>query len=181
MRGHVGKVDTTCPNFDEKEDVEGLQANRFDGEEITCQHGVLVVIEEGSPCRGHFPVGNRQYAVTTQNLTDCFMANTIAELFQFARDAVIAPLILASQLEHQLDDLWFDRRAPVSLRVSVEGPFAFDELAMPAEKGIGFEDQGQLLKLGFLLLDDRSESLNESQQHQFFSRADDWTTFLMTP
>lgn len=128
---HIGNVDMTCSNFDEKEDIEGLQVNRFDREEITRQQGVLVVIEEGSPCRGRFSVGNRQDTVTAQNLTDFFMADPVAELFQFAHDAVIAPTILSGELEHQLDDLGIDKGATDFLRLMVEGPLAFDDFATP--------------------------------------------------
>ena len=51
MRSHIGDLDTACPNLDEKEHLEGLEAHGFDREEITYQLGVLVVIEEGSPGR----------------------------------------------------------------------------------------------------------------------------------
>ena len=48
-------------------------------------------------------------------------------------------------------------------------------------RGIGFEDQDQLLQLDFWELDDRSELPNQSQQHQLFSAGDVWSTFLMAP
>ncbi len=34
MRGYIGDVDTTCPDLDEKEDVEGLEANGLHSKEI---------------------------------------------------------------------------------------------------------------------------------------------------
>ena len=52
MSRHVSDMHTTCPDFDEEEDVERLQANGFEREEITRQLGASVVIEEGSPGRG---------------------------------------------------------------------------------------------------------------------------------
>lgn len=66
------------------------------------------------------------------------MADQIAKFFQFASDTVIAPSIFAGELEYQLDDLGFDRRASDLLRRLVEGLLTFDKLAMPTEECIGF-------------------------------------------
>ena len=49
MSGNAGYVDTTRSDFDEKEDIQSLEANSLDGEEIARQQSVLVVIEERSP------------------------------------------------------------------------------------------------------------------------------------
>jgi len=70
-----------------------------------------------------------------QNLPDFFMADLVAEFFQFSGNAVIAPPIFAGELEHQLDDPGFDGRSPDLLRLVVAGPFAFDKLEMPTEQG----------------------------------------------
>ncbi len=67
MSGHIGNVDTTCPDLDERQDVEGLEANRFDREEIARQQSIYVVIEESSPCQGRLPVGNGQYVLPWLN------------------------------------------------------------------------------------------------------------------
>ncbi len=43
---------------------------------------------------------NRQDAMVPQNLPDFFMTDVVAEFFQFAGNAVIAPPILTGELEH---------------------------------------------------------------------------------
>ena len=109
MSRNARNVYTPRSNFDEKENKEGLKSNGFDGEEITRQQSILVVIEEPSPSRGRFLLGNGQYIVTPKNLAYLFVADAVAKLLEFAGDAVIAPMILAGELEHKLDDLRFDR------------------------------------------------------------------------
>ncbi len=47
--GTTSEVDTSAPQFDKEEDVDGFQPHRFDGEEVTRDDVIFVVCEEGTP------------------------------------------------------------------------------------------------------------------------------------
>ena len=81
----------------------------------------------------------------------------------------------------KLDDLRLDRWSPDSLVLLVECPLALDQLAMPAEQGVRFEDQDKLLQLRFRQFGNISELLDQGQQNEFFAASDGRSAFLMTP
>lgn len=49
MRSAASEVDAPCVEFNEEQDVEGFEAERFDGEEITGQELIFVVTHEVLP------------------------------------------------------------------------------------------------------------------------------------
>lgn len=76
---------------------------------------------------------NGQYPVAAQNLADGFMAAPVAKLLHFPLDAIIPPAILASELEHQLNNQRLNGWSSDFLRLLIERPLGPDKLALPAE------------------------------------------------
>jgi len=118
--------------------------------------------------------------MTAQNPAHLFIADPIAELFQFSGETVITPAMLTGELEHKLNDLRFDRQSPCFLELMVKCPLAGDELAMPAQQRIGFEDPEQLFQLRVWQHCEMSELLDQGQQHELFTARDRRFTFLVS-
>ncbi|MEP7286443.1 MAG: hypothetical protein ABI947_11805 [Chloroflexota bacterium] len=67
-----------CAYFNQKEYIQGLQANGFDGEEIASQECRLVVINKGTPIGRDSLCWNGQNAMSAQDFPNCFLADSIA-------------------------------------------------------------------------------------------------------
>ena len=82
----------TAPEFDEKEDVQRLQPSGLDGEEVTSNHLVFVVLEKGAPTA---PVlasfGCWRDTLSLQYIADGRAADVMSELAPLALDLAVAP------------------------------------------------------------------------------------------
>jgi hypothetical protein len=139
--GAAGQVDPARAQLDEEEDVQGLEAERLDGEEVAGQQLVLVAVDEIAPGRHPPPLRGGRHAVPPEGRPHGRGADRLAELGQLALDAAMPPAgILPRQAENERLDPGRDARATAQIRPPV-GPLAPDQRAVPPEHRVGLEQE----------------------------------------
>lgn len=96
MGGDPGDRHAASANRDEEEDLQGLQPERLNGNEITGEHRVSIMLEKSRPVVGMMlAVRGRQNTVLAQAIAHRRFAETIAELEQLPLDFTSLPGIFA--------------------------------------------------------------------------------------
>jgi len=75
MRGTTGEVDTSSAKFDEEEHVQRLQKQGLNGEEVTGDELVLVMVHELSPTERGTALGERWNAMAFEDVGDGLIAD----------------------------------------------------------------------------------------------------------
>ena len=101
----TSEVNSTSTEFDEEERIDCSQHDRFDGEEITGEHLVFVVIEKRAPGR-ITSNWSRRDTMSAKYGADRGLRYDIAQFEQFTFDLAIATArILSSDSHDELFDL----------------------------------------------------------------------------
>ena len=139
----------TSFHFDDEEHVVAAQEHGVDGEEVGRNDALGLGAEELGPDRPRAPRGGSQ-VVGAQDVRDAVLRHGDAELLQLADDPQVAPARVRSSESHdQLDGLLGESRTPwSSVRV---GPAPSNEGAMPAEDGLGSDEERRPRSLGINL------------------------------
>jgi hypothetical protein len=123
-------------------------------EEVGCQRGRGLGVQELPPCRVGVPLGRRRNPQSLQDPADGGGRDPVAELEQVALDPLVSPaVILGGELPDQRGDLGTDWRASGAVRV---GPLLCDQVAVSSQDGTG-RDQPVRLHLPWQEPDERSE------------------------
>ena len=134
-------MDTTTSQLDKEEDINGFQPQGFDREEITSYHLLLVMPQEGAPGAFRSAFGHRRNAMLLEQITDGGPVNGKAEFEQLPFNAIVSPTrIVPCQLEYQQCQFGADFRTS-NPGFLLERPFTSNQLAMPTQDGIGFENE----------------------------------------
>jgi hypothetical protein len=131
--------------MEEEEHVEGPQPESLHGEEIRRGDLLAVVAQEGPPGARPSPaLGSRWHAVAPEDGADGRASCAVAELDQLPLDPEIAPGgVLLSQADDERIDVGRDGRPPART-TAAERPRATDQLAVPAQDGLGREEHQAL-------------------------------------
>ena len=138
--GDAGEVDASGVDLDEEQHVKAAEGDGVDTEEVCCDHGVGLAVDELAPC-GSGPIRCRLAAILAEDFPDSGGGDAVSESVEFAVDAPVAPgRVLAIETEYESADLcWCGWSA--GSRCRWLGPVAGDETAVPSDHGGGFDDQ----------------------------------------
>lgn len=140
VRRNTGNKHTPGTQLNEEQHIEGLQEDRFDREEVTRQHLVLVMVEESAPGTSA-SLWRRGNAMTLQHVADRRLRDMKTEFEQFAVDLAASPArVLFGQTDGQLFQFNVNCWSATGIVVRVEGPFAAHKFAVPFEHRIRFEE-----------------------------------------
>lgn len=89
--GDASEIDTAGTQFDEEADVEGLQADGFDGEEVAGEQVVLVVLHQGPPADGTETHRGREDVMSLEHIAHGAGGDDVAQLLQLTGDLAVAP------------------------------------------------------------------------------------------
>jgi hypothetical protein len=157
--------------LNKEEDIQRFQPCRLNGEEVTREHLVLVVPQERTPAAAALrSVRCWWNLVSFEDIPHGREPNVVAELAQFTLQLAIAPRRV---LLHQAEDQGFTLRAdgrPAAERPIPEGPLSTDQLAVPCEQGLRFEQQDKLAQPG----------AGAGRHHRQFTDKDNQGKFLPT-
>ncbi len=82
----------TPPQLDEEEHVDGPQEERLDGEEITGEHLVAVVLDEGTPrCARLTPLRRKWSLMSFEDAPDSGAPDGISLFDQLSVDSTVYP------------------------------------------------------------------------------------------
>ena len=102
-------MNTSAPDLNEEQYVNRFQEERFDGEEITGQDLVFVVIHQVTPTRRSSTLWSQRNVGLSQDVGDSFVTDSVAELFEFSLNAIVAEIvILLCQSNHETFELSVD-------------------------------------------------------------------------
>ena len=132
MAGRAEDVHVAAADFEGEEHVDPFQGDRaVDVEEVHGQHGRGLRAQEPSPGRVGGPQRCRWYPPPLEDPADRGCADAVAELEQFALDALVAPgLVLAGHPFDQRDDRWVEGWATGAVRV---GPLLGHQATVPPQ------------------------------------------------
>ena len=91
MLSTASKINSTRTYFDKEQNVDRLKKERINGEEITRQDLLFVVLHEMSPTHGAFALRYRRNTVSRQDIANRLVTDNVSQLTQFALKAIIAP------------------------------------------------------------------------------------------
>ena len=169
----------TAPEFDEKEDVQRLQPSGLDGEEVTRNHLVFVVLEKSAPTAPVLAAfGCRRDTLSLQYIADGRAADVMSELAQLALDLAVAPswVLLRQPQDQGLEFGTRWRTAPQ--RSFLEGPFSTTELAVPFEQCLRFEQENNLTKPSTSRGRHRGQLSSQDDQGELLPAGNAWRAWL---
>ena len=140
-------MNSSGPELNEEQYVNRFQEERFDGEEITCQNLVFVVIHQVTPTMRSPALWSRRNVVPSQDVGDSFVTDSVAKLFEFTLNPVIAEIvILLCQSNHETFELSVNPGSTATAG-GIVCPFAFHQLTMPVQNSLWLKDSDALVKL----------------------------------
>src|SRR5205814_6544286 len=92
MYGKISQMHPPGPEFDEEQDIHGLQRRRFNGEEIAGQHLLFVVPQKGAPIAALVSLRGWDNPSSLQYVLHRCAINEIAKFEEFSRDPIITPV-----------------------------------------------------------------------------------------
>src|SRR6266851_98860 len=150
MRCHARDMDLTAAQMDEKEHVIGHQPTpcpHLGGEEVGGYQHLHVRADKLLPRRGGLTLWRRWEAMALEDIADRLVADGVPKVGEGVDNAVIPPgTILLRQTHHQSLDLLVDRGAAGSLALLGAVKLLGDQLAVPAENRVGFDDLRHFLQ-----------------------------------
>jgi hypothetical protein len=130
--GDPDQVYPAVLQFDNEEDVQPGQADRFDGEEVAGQRSGRLGAQKLRPRRSA-AAGCRPEVVTAQDGAHRGRRDPDAELAALADDAQVPPpRVLPGQPQHEVDRLRVQSSPATTGRVR---PVAADQFAVPPQQG----------------------------------------------
>ncbi len=135
--GATGEFHASRFKVDREQEIkrdQPVSSPNLDGRKVNRGQNVPMRLEKCSPSRLSAAFRCGLDAVFAKNISNRFVGNDMAEIFQRADDAIVTPIrILPRHAEHQLLDLVADRRPTFFLAFMGMIPFSSDQLAMPAQ------------------------------------------------
>ena len=104
MGSAASKMNTTCPDFNEEQNLDRGETQRFDGEEIAGEELDTVMVEKSAPRKPAVrPLSGRGNAVAAQDITNRDGIGGMSQLEEFAADPFVAPAwVLLCHLQNQV-------------------------------------------------------------------------------
>jgi hypothetical protein len=134
--GAAGEVNATAANLDKEEDIEPGQPDRVDGEEVAGQDLVGVLVDELAP-RSLTAARGWQQAMTAKHPAHGLVGAAMAHLAKLALDSPVPPTwVLPRQLQDQIMNLGLRHGSLPGRSSPIRGPFAPDQLPMPAQQSL---------------------------------------------
>src|SRR5262249_42312120 len=146
----AGDVHLPTREVDEKEHVVRYQAGRcpdLSGEEVRSDQHLHMRADKLLPRGRRLALGSRRNTMALENVAHGLVTDREAQVGESANDPVIAPG--AIRLGHTHDpglDLLVNHRAARSLTLARAVELLRNELAVPGENGVRFNDAGYFLQ-----------------------------------
>ena len=148
MGSTTGNMNAACPDFNEEQNIDCVESQGFDGEEITGEELISVMIEKSAPRKPAVsPLWSRGNAMASQDVANRDGINAVAQLEEFAADPFVSPAqVLLCHLQNQALQVFGKRWTSRFVGIS-KCPFASDEFPVPTQNGFWAKDEEHIPQL----------------------------------
>jgi hypothetical protein len=161
-------MNAAAPEFTEEQHVQRLQPSRFNGEEVTGNDLILVVVEKRAPPAPLLAAfRGRRDTPSFEHVPDRRTPDVMPEFAKLALQLAIAPRrIFLREAQEQSDNVG-SKRWSAQWGLLLEGPFSANKLAVPLQQGVGLDEEDDLAEPGARLRTHRGQFADEDEEDEF--------------